>query len=152
MVPSNEYDFGNSPEFNNAPSPLSLGPIAPSIYQVSPVFQDSNLQPLNVPSPVSLLYTGSQDSPPSPGGPPLVLNVTTPSDPGNDLFTPDPPQTPDVTTDFDNSPIQFGPNIAEVPEPRLASFLAIAAALALGILVARRRSKKEAFSPTPTDR
>lgn len=149
MVPSslpaeNEYDFVSNPGVN-APSVFFLPSITPSIYQVVPAFQPALVGPTPLISPVPLLYTGPQNAPYSAGGVPLIMDVTTPATPANNLFTAA-PETPDVTTNFNNSPLNFGPAFA-VPEPRLASLMAVAAALALGVLVARRR-KKEAL-PKP---
>lgn len=142
----NQYDFVSNPEIN-APSPLSLSPIGPTSYQTQPVSPTSPVSPLfRQSTPVSLLYTGPQGGPSVPGMP-SVLNVSTPSAPANDLFSSAAPGTPDITSDFDNSPLQFGPAYV-VPEPRLASFLAVAAALALGIVIARRR-KREALAALP---
>lgn len=139
----NELEFVGSPEVNSF-SPFSLGLVSPSIYQVSPIY---GVSPLTLPSPIPLLYTGPPDAPYIPGDPPPMLSGTTPSEPVNDLFTAGDPETPDITSDFNNSTISFGPALA-VPEPRLASVMAVAVALALGILVARRR-KKEAYPKPP---
>lgn len=138
---SNEYDYSSNSGIY-APSPLYVAPITPSIYEATPLYHPAPITPVIYTSPVSLLYSGPQDIPFG-GGTPPVLNVITPSAPSNDLFTAD-TKTPDISTAFDNSPVQFGPAFV-VPEPRLGA-LALLAALALGIVVARRR-KKEAESP-----
>jgi MYXO-CTERM domain-containing protein len=140
-------DFVGNPE-GSAPSSIPSGPISPNTYEVSPVYQVSSVRPVTVSSPVSLLYTGSPDTTSGVGYMPSVLSLNTPSAPANDLFTAAAPETPDVTSDFNNSPLQFAPAFV-VPEPRLASVMAVAAALALGILVARRRRKQALSSLQP---
>ncbi len=140
-------DFVSNPEINS-PSPISLEPVTPSNYQVLPLYDSAPITPVVSTSPVSLLYTGSQDAPFGPEGPP-VLNVNTPSEPITDLFTTADPDTSNVTTNFNNSPLRLTPAFAAVPEPRLASVMAVAAALAMGILVARRRKKEAQSTPQP---
>jgi hypothetical protein len=116
-------------------------------YQVLPLYESAPLTPKV--SPVSLLYTGPQDGPSVPGSGPLLFNSpnTVPGVTVNDLFAPDPPTTSNITIE-NKAPISFVSPVV-VPEPRLASFMAVAAALALGILVARRRKKEASSSLEP---
>jgi hypothetical protein len=132
---------------SSLPTENEYAPSAPlmpesATFQVTPLFEPAPVMPSN--SPVSLLYTGPQDAPTGSGGFPILLNSNTPSSPANDIFTSDPPSTPEITTNFNNSPLQFGPAFA-VPEPRLASFVVMAALIAMGVVVMRRR-KREAES------
>lgn len=142
----NVYDFLSYPEVNT-PSSFSPAFMSPMVYPVASLYQAAPVRPMAVSAPVSLLYTGPVDAPYGPGGVPILLGVAPPAAPASDLFSAA-PVTPDVTTNFNNSPLHFAPAFA-VPEPRLASLMAVAAALALGILVARRRKKEAESSSQP---
>lgn len=143
----NEYNFVNNPQISE-PSAFS---VPSALVQQNPMYFAVPSGGSAAPSsPVSLLYTGPQTVDFGSAGAPILFNGPNVMQQSNlgastaDLFTASDPVTdsPQVTTAVSSFAPRAVAAFSPVPEPRFLSVIAVAAALGLGIVVAKRRQKE----------